>query len=159
MMHEIIVHVIRAKPSELLIEIAVERSAAADQILRKLCGDADAVADPVPLHNLAERRFAARIDVRGIEVVHARRDRLHDLALGLRKVDAPSLLRKPHAAESEDRKRLSVFILSVLHGALLPTVLASVSFEAIIYHNTHAVKSRISLMTERCFFDDRERFI
>ena len=47
MMHEIIIHVIRAQPAQLLVEIAIQCRTIPDQILGQLGGKPDLFADVV----------------------------------------------------------------------------------------------------------------
>ena len=116
LVHQIIVNAVGAQALELLLEVAVERGCALDQVLRQFGRDVHFVAETVPLQDQAERCFAARVDICGIVVVHAGLISGQDLFLRLFHVDAAVLAREAHAAVAEDGKFFSVSVFSVLHG-------------------------------------------
>ena len=70
-------------------------------VLGQLGGDEHALPDAVALHDAAERLFAARVEVSGIEVVHPAFERAqYQLFGGLFIDDSRRLAWEPHAAET-----------------------------------------------------------
>ena len=116
MVHQVVIHVVRPQPGELLVEILVDRGAAPDQVLGQFGGDADLVPDAVALQDLAQRRFTAGVDVGGVKVIDPGLEGGQDLLFGLVDVDAGALAAEAHAAVAEDREGVAVFVCPVLHN-------------------------------------------
>ena len=107
-MHQVAVDIIRLQARKLLIEKAVDHRRRFHQIIRQLRRDHDLFAAVIPRKDLAEGCFAARIDIGGIEIVHAVTDRGEDLALRLRQINAAGVLRKTHTSVSQNGYLFSV---------------------------------------------------
>ena len=87
MVHQVVVNIVGPQARELLSEPLVRSFLRAHQVLGKLCGNLDVLADSVSFEDLAKGRLASRIDVGCVVVVHTRSVGGHDLLLGLVYVD------------------------------------------------------------------------
>ena len=115
MVHQIVIDIIGAQAGKLFSKVLLKRGPAADKILRELCGDVDLFTNAVARKDLAQRGFAAAVNICGIKIVDASVIRLHDLPFGFFQIDASALLGKPHTSEAENRKAVSGSVFSVLH--------------------------------------------
>ena len=122
MVHQIIIHVIRAQPRQFLFEILFHRLPAAAEILRQFRGDPDLVAHVIALEDLAHRRLAVAVHVGGVVIVDPGMERCQDLLFRFIDIDLIALLRKAHAAEAQDGKIVSVSVFSVLHQRSPPLI-------------------------------------
>ena len=112
-MHEIIIHIVRAQADQFLIKILVQPAPVADHVLGKLGRDIDLVPDVIALEDLPDRGLAPRIDISGIEIIHAGPVGRHDLLLRFLQIDVVSLFGETHTAEAQHRQLISIFIFSV----------------------------------------------
>ena len=116
--HQVKVHMVGTQTAQFLGEIAFQIPGPADQILGQFGGDVDLVPAMVAGQDLPQGGFTARVDVRRIEVIHPIVDSGQNLLFGLVQVDACTLAGKAHAAVSQNRERLALFIVAVLHDPL-----------------------------------------
>ena len=115
MVHQIVIHIIRAQAGKLLAEKTVQRGGAADHVLGQLGGDMHLIADAVALKDFADGFLTAGIDIGGIKIIDARAEGGENLLLRLVQINAAALPGKAHASEAKEGKRLPGPVLSVLH--------------------------------------------
>ena len=108
-----------AQAAKLLLEQLFHIFLAFDQIMGQLGGNEHPIPRLIALQDLTQSRLAAGVDVSGIEIIHTALNGGHDLPFGFLFVDDSGLVRKAHAAEPQNRKPVSVFIASVMHGNYL----------------------------------------
>ena len=118
--HQVVIDMVCAKARKLLIEGLVDRLYRPHQVLRQLCRNVDLVTNFVFFKYPSEAFLTARICVSGIEVVYTLFYCTHDLTLGLLIVDLCALACEPHAAVSQLRQLIPVFIFSVSHFCISP---------------------------------------
>ena len=105
------------EPFQLLPEDLFGTCQAADHVLRQFRRHIHLFPDSVSLHHRPQERFAARVDIRRVKVVHACPVRGQDLRFRLFQVNRVSLFRESHASESQDGQFVPVFVPAVLHFA------------------------------------------
>ena len=115
--HQIVVNIRCSEPGELLVKILIQLFPAPDHVLRKLCRDVDLLADVVPLKNLADGFLTARVNIGGIKIIDTRFVGGHNFFLRPGNIYTVSLFSKTHAAVTQYRQFIAVFVVSVLHNA------------------------------------------
>ena len=106
---------VSTQAAQLLIEKLIQTCGTLDQIMGQLGGDIDLVPQVILLQDLTQSRFAAAVDVGGVEVVDALLNGQLDFPFRFLHVDTTLLLRKPQAAKAQHRKRIAVFIQPIIH--------------------------------------------
>ena len=114
--HQIVVDVVCLQPLQFLPEDLFRSGQVPDQILRQLGGHVHLFPDSVALQHGSQQRFAARIDICGVKVVHAALISRQNLFFCLFQIQPSRLLGKAHASVSEDGERFALPVVSVLHG-------------------------------------------
>ena len=113
--HQVVFHMVCAKPLQLLPEHLFQTGAALDQVVGQLGGDLHPVPEVLGLQNLAQRRLGAGVDVGSVKIVDALLHRQTDLRPGGIHVDLSVFLRKPQTAEAQHRQLVSIFVHTILH--------------------------------------------
>ena len=113
--HQVIIHMIGTQPFQFFPEQFFHPVPAADEIMGQLGSDLHLIAHAVLMKDLAQRTFAAGINVSGIKIVHAAANGVHDLSFCFFHIDASHLLGKTHAAKPQYGNGMAVFIHAVLH--------------------------------------------
>ena len=128
-MHQVIVDIVRLKPFQFLPERFFNARHIPHHILGKLGGDVYFFPDPVPLQDCPEQFLAARIDIRGIVVVHARPVSGQDLLLRLVQIQRVPLFRETHASETQHGQFPAGSVLPILQllHFLFPAMIPHIS--------------------------------
>ena len=85
-------------------------------IVGQLGGDIDFIPDSVAGQDFAQGRFAARVNVGGIKVIHPALIGGHDFLFRLVQVDFPAFGGKAHTAVAQDGEGIAGTVIAVLHG-------------------------------------------
>ena len=116
--HQIIIHMVRFEPFQLLREILFRVSLFFEVIMGQLGSHMDLVTAIIFLHEITQTLFTARIDVGCIKVIDTLFQGQQHFPLCLLQIDPASFSGKAHAAITKDRESVPVpAIDSVLHIA------------------------------------------
>ena len=120
--HQIVVHMVRFQPAQLLRKAAVQILRLFQQIVGELGSNVYLLPDAVPGEDFPQGGFAAGIDVGSIEIIDASVKGFQDLFFGFGNVDFSGGLGKAHTAVAQYRDGVAIAVFTVLHGRVPPMV-------------------------------------
>ena len=106
---------IRPQTAQFLLKDLFDTVHALDQIVGQLCGNIDLAPQLAFFQNLTDGGFASGIDIGRIKIVDSFIDCRSDQCFGLFQIDSAVLARKTHTTQTQNGKRISIFIVSVIH--------------------------------------------
>ena len=115
MMHQVVVHIVRAQTAQFLAKIAVQGRMVPDQILRQLGRDIDLLPDMVPLEDFPHGSLAARIDIGCVKIIDPGAVSSHQLFLCFVQINAGAFSGKAHTAVAQNAQIFSLSVFPVLH--------------------------------------------